>query len=114
MRLIYCLLAIVLFFTTACDKGAINSPYPEASSDEEILYAAFSLRPKHLDPARSYSANEVIITGQVYEPPYQYHYLKRPYQLEPLAAESMPDVVYLDKDNHPVKETDDDIAYSMN
>ena len=113
MRLIYCLLAIVLFFTTACDKGAINSPYPEASSDEEILYAAFSLRPKHLDPARSYSANEVIITGQVYEPPYQYHYLKRPYQLEPLAAESMPDVVYLDKDNHPVKETDDDIAYSI-
>lgn len=113
MRLKYCLLAIVLLSVAACDEGAVNSPYPEASSDEEILYTAFSLRPKHLDPARSYSANEVIITGQVYEPPYQYHYLKRPYQLEPLVAASMPDVVYLDENENPIDEANDNIAYSV-
>ncbi|EGL55596.1 ABC-type dipeptide transport system, periplasmic component [Methylophaga aminisulfidivorans MP] len=92
---------------------AINSPYPEASSDESILYSAFSLRPKHLDPARSYSANEAIITGQVYEPPYQYHYLKRPYQLEPLSASAMPEVVYLDKDDNPVNANAKNIAFSV-
>ncbi len=113
MRLKFCLLSIVLILLTACDDQAINSPYPEASSDESILYAAFSLRPKHLDPARSYSANESIITGQVYESPYQYHYLKRPYQLEPSAAAAMPDVVYLDKNNQPVKEDANNIAFSV-
>lgn len=113
MRLKYWLLISVLFLVTACDMKAINSPYPEASSDESILYSAFSLRPKHLDPARSYSANEVIITGQVYEPPYQYHYLKRPYQLEPLAASAMPDVIYLDKDNNPVKSNASNLAFSV-
>lgn len=113
MRLKYWLLSIVLAFLAACDMRAINSPYPEASNDESILYTAFSLRPKHLDPARSYSANEVIITGQVYEPPYQYNYLKRPYQLEPLAASAMPDVIYLDKDNNPVKSNASNIAFSV-
>lgn len=113
MRLKYWLLSSVLFLVTACDMKAINSPYPEASSDESILYSAFSLRPKHLDPARSYSANEAIITGQVYEPPYQYHYLKRPYQLEPLSASAMPEVVYLDKDDNPVNANAKNIAFSV-
>lgn len=113
MRLKYWLLSSVLLLLTACDMRAINSPYPEASSDESILYTAFSLRPKHLDPARSYSANEAIITGQVYEPPYQYHYLKRPYQLEPLSASAMPEVIYLDKDNNPVKSNASNIAFSV-
>ncbi|WP_417542957.1 ABC transporter substrate-binding protein [Methylophaga thalassica] len=113
MRLKYWLLSSVLFLVTACDMKAINSPYPEASSDESILYSAFSLRPKHLDPARSYSANEAIITGQVYEPPYQYHYLKRPYQLEPLSASAMPEVVYLDKEDNPVNANAKNIAFSV-
>ncbi|WP_330111135.1 ABC transporter substrate-binding protein [Methylophaga thalassica] len=113
MRLKYWLLSSVLFLVTACDMKAINSPYPEASSDESILYSAFSLRPKHLDPARSYSANEAIITGQVYEPPYQYHYLKRPYQLEPLSASAMPEVVYLDKEDNPVNANAENIAFSV-
>ena len=113
MRLKYWLLSSVLFLVTACDMKAINSPYPEASSDESILYSAFSLRPKHLDPARSYSANEAIITAQVYEPPYQYHYLKRPYQLEPLSASAMPEVVYLDKEDNPVNANAENIAFSV-
>ena len=33
---------------------------------------------------------EYAIIGQIYEPPYQYHYLKRPYTLEPLTATGMP------------------------
>lgn len=80
----------------ACDMKSWNNPYPVSDAGKNILYASFSERPKHLDPAQSYSSNEVQFTAQIYEPPLQYHYLKRPYQLEPLAAVSVPAPVYYD------------------
>ena len=70
----------------ACD-GTWNNPYPAAEKLQNIYYSSFDLRPKHLDPAQSYTSNEVVFTGQIYEPPLQYHYLKRPYALIPLTAE---------------------------
>ena len=38
-----------------------------------------------------------LFTAQIYEPPLQYHYLKRPYQLIPSAAAEMPVTQYFDK-----------------
>ncbi len=73
-----------------------NNPYPGSDPDANILYSAFAERPKHLDPARSYSSNEVEFTGQIYEPPLQYHFLKRPYTLIPLTAEAVPKPRYVD------------------
>lgn len=73
-----------------------NDPYPDSQAGANVLYSAFSERPKHLDPARSYSSNEVEFTGQIYEPPLQYHFLKRPYQLIPLTAEAVPVPRYFD------------------
>lgn len=43
-----------------------------------------------LDPAKSYSDDSLVVSSQVLEPLYQYHYLKRPYETEPLLAESFP------------------------
>lgn len=89
---------------TACDGHSWNNPYTAPDSDDEqsqnIYYSAFSLRPKHLDPAQSYSSNEVVFTGQIYEPPLQYHYLKRPYTLEPLAAAEIPTPYFEDKEGN--------------
>jgi ABC-type transport system substrate-binding protein len=82
-------------FLVAC-SGPSNSPYPAEEGGKSILYSAFSERPKHLDPARSYSENEYVFIGNIYEPVVQYHYLKRPYQLEPLTAAALPAVRYLD------------------
>jgi oligopeptide transport system substrate-binding protein len=73
-----------------------NDPYPGSQAGANVLYSAFSERPKHLDPARSYSSNEVEFTGQIYEPPLQYHFLKRPYELVPLTAEAVPVPRYVD------------------
>ncbi len=84
-----------LVFLTAC-SGPVNSPYPAADAGASVVYSAFGERPKHLDPARSYSENEYVFLGNIYEPPLQYHYLKRPYQLEPQTAAGMPTVRYLD------------------
>ncbi len=43
-----------------------------------------------LDPAKSYSDDSLVISAQVLEPLFQYHYLKRPYEIQPLVAESLP------------------------
>ena len=87
---------LFLGLLTSCGKTPWNDPYPEAERAQNTLYSVFSERPKHLDPARSYSSNEVVFTGQIYEPPLQYHYLKRPYQLEPLTVRELPQARYFD------------------
>ena len=73
-----------------------NDPYPRGERGQNILYSAFTDRPKHLDPARSYTEDESVFTAQIYEPPLQYHYLKRPYTLIPGTAEAVPEPAYFD------------------
>ena len=105
---------LLLSFLAACGKAPWNDPYPEAERGKNTLYSVFNERPKHLDPARSYSSNEVVFTGQIYEPPLQYHYLKRPYTLEPLTAQAMPTVQYFDAQGQelPADAAPEQIAYS--
>ncbi len=80
---------ISLLFLAGC--GEIwNDPYPAEERGKNILYASFAERPKHLDPVQSYTEDEARFTQQVYEPPLQYHYLKRPYELVPLTALEIP------------------------
>jgi oligopeptide transport system substrate-binding protein len=43
-----------------------------------------------LDPAKSYSDDSLVVSAQVLEPLFQYHYLKRPYEVQPLVAEGLP------------------------
>ncbi|AKH22122.1 peptide ABC transporter substrate-binding protein [Sedimenticola thiotaurini] len=85
-----------------CDGRAWNAPYPASEANSNTLYSSFSERPKHLDPARSYAANEYAFIGQIYEPPLQYHFLKRPYQLVPLAAEQVPEPQFFDQAGNPL------------
>ena len=95
-------LLILPLLLSACGNGTWNDPYPVAESGGNILYSSFEERPKHLDPARSYSSNEAEFTAQIYEPPLQYHYLKRPYTLIPLTAARMPTVTYYDAAGGPL------------
>ncbi len=90
-----------LGLTAGC-SDSWNNPYPGSDTGANVIYSAFSERPKHLDPARSYSSNEVEFTGQIYEPPLQYHFLKRPYELIPLTAESVPRARYVDAAGKPL------------
>ncbi|MDQ5906635.1 MAG: peptide/nickel transport system substrate-binding protein [Pseudomonadota bacterium] len=80
---------------TACGE-VWNDPYPAAERGQSILYSAFTERPKHLDPVQSYTEDEITFTAQVYEPPLQYHYLKRPYTLVPLTTTAVPVPRYVD------------------
>ncbi|MBD3754270.1 MAG: ABC transporter substrate-binding protein [Gammaproteobacteria bacterium] len=87
-------LSATLFSLAGC-QGLWNQPYSNAQIQSSILFSSFSEPPKHLDPVVSYSSNEWAILGQIYEPPLQYHYLKRPYTLEPLTLQRLPEVRYL-------------------
>ena len=91
-----------------------NDPYPRERRLANTLYGSFAERPKHLDPARSYSADEYRFIAQIYEPPLQYHFLKRPYQLVPLSLETMPRVTWVDRDGRPLVQDSDpaEVAFS--
>ncbi len=73
-----------------------NDPYPAAEEGKNILYSAFVERPKHLDPVQSYTEDEAQFIQQIYEPPLQYHYLKRPYELVPETATEVPKPRFFD------------------
>jgi ABC-type transport system substrate-binding protein len=92
-----------------------NDPYPDSQHQANIFYSSFAERPKTLDPARAYSDNEYQLIANIYTPPLQYHYLKRPYQLIPFAAQEIPRTAYYDKNDRPLPETADpkNIAYSV-
>lgn len=110
-KVIFILCAVLL---ASCNVSQLNNPYPENQTDKKVLYSTFSEQPKHLDPAVSYSADEYQFIAQIYEPPFQYHYLKRPYQLVPLTATKMPTVQYLTVQQQPLGQNpaDKDIAFT--
>jgi ABC-type transport system substrate-binding protein len=91
------LVGLLLPLLAACGT-AWNDPYPAADRGRNILYTAFTDRPKHLDPVQSYSEDEITFTAQIYEAPLQYHYLKRPYQVVPATAVEVPRPRYLGVD----------------
>ncbi len=90
-----------------------NNPYPTEDGGKNILYSAFTERPKHLDPVQSYSEDEAEFNAQIYEPPLQYHYLKRPYTLIPLAAESVPRSRTVDTADRDVPANSPRVAYTL-
>lgn len=90
-------LLLILGLVACSGEHPWNSPYPIADRTANVLYTSFEERPKHLDPVRSYSSNEYAFIANIYEPPLQYHFLKRPYTLVPLTASEMPTTKYYSK-----------------
>jgi len=90
-----------------------NNPHRHSGA-ENVAYLAFINPPKTLDPARSYSSDEAEFIGQIYEPPLEYHYLKRPYTLIPLSAASMPVIRYFDHQGQQLPDNPDppSVAYT--
>lgn len=104
----------LIILTNSCEMSSLNNPYTEETDGKTVLYSSFSERPRHLDPAKSYSANEYSLIAQIYEPPLQYHYLKRPYELVPLTTASLPEEIYYNVNNEILTGAyvDSDIAFT--
>lgn len=106
-------IALSCFFTLNSIQATawvFNNPYPESESSENIYYSSFTQQPKTLDPAQSYSSNEYVFIGQIYEPLLEYDYLIRPYQLIPLTATQLPQISYLDAKGAPLSADQSDNA----
>ena len=88
MRKVSYLCACLLM--AGCSDEVWNRPYEPDPENKSVYYTSFSERPKHLDPARSYSSNEWAINALIYEPLYQYDYCERPYKLQTLLASQLP------------------------
>ncbi len=103
-----------LVLLAGCDGSPWNNPYPASERGANTLYTAFTERPKHLDPAQSYSSDEADINAQIYEPPLQYHYFKRPYTLIPATAVEVPKPRLLDADMRELPDgaKDAEVAYT--
>ena len=103
---------VVGLLATACN----NSPYPAGAERENTMFYSFDERsPRYLDPTASYSNPESAYTFQIYEPPYGYHYLLRPYRLIPKSAAEVVKPRYLDKNGQPLPDDApaEDIAESV-
>lgn len=109
------LLPVILLACSLAACGQVwNDPYPAQDRGRNVLYTFFLERPKHLDPAQSYTSDEYDIIQQIYEPPLQYHYLKRPYELIPAAAAEVPKPRFFDERGGqlPADAEADRVAYS--
>jgi ABC-type transport system substrate-binding protein len=96
--------------------GCNNSPWADGAEGSNTVFSAMiENTPRHVDPTASYWSNDTLVTYQVYEPPYGYHYLKRPFELVPKSAAKVVQPIYLDKDGHrlPDDAPADQIAESV-
>ena len=110
---IFCAVLTIGTFNNAT-ANTWNNPH-QHKKNSSTRYSAFVGAPKTLDPARSYSSDEAVFTAQIYEPPLQYHLLKRPYELVPLTLKALPTVTYYNKqgDKLPKDTAPNKVAYSV-
>jgi len=71
--------------------GCGDSPSGE-QPDEMVLRHALFTKITGLDPGNMRDVYSHTVASQICETLYQYHFLKRPYQLVPLLAEAMPEI----------------------
>ena len=73
--------------------GCSNTPYPRKDANANTLYGAMIEEPQTLDPALTYGSGSSILMDIV-ETPLQFHYLDRPYKLDPQLAVEVPKLHY--------------------
>ena len=76
------LLFLSLLFNTSCKK--------KENLNSKILHQVISSKLSGLDPISASDVTASTQVAKVYDCLYQYHYLKRPYEIEPCLADSMP------------------------
>jgi len=72
--------------------GRSNDSEGKGNQRSKIRYVAIGAKIRGLDPGDIGDVTSSAVASQCYETLYQYHYLKRPYELIPCLAQSMPKV----------------------
>lgn len=80
-------LTTILLTIAGCDSS------PSArDSNEAVIYAVMPTKIQGFDPGYTSGIYSTRVASEVFECLYQYHYLKRPYEVIPQLAEGMPQV----------------------
>lgn len=87
-----------LFFSPGCG----SSPYPAEERESNTFYSTYMAPPAHLDPARGDPSFGALVSLDIYEPPLQYHFLKRPFELVPLTAAAEPTCETFDREGNRI------------
>lgn len=82
--------------------GCGSSPYAASESGSNTFYSTYMAPPAHLDPARGDPSFGSLVSLDIYEPPLQYHFLKRPFALVPLTAAAEPACESFDAAGGPI------------
>jgi len=77
--------ATTLLIIAGCDSSASVS-----DANEVVLHSALTAKVRGLDPGDIGDTTSSLVASQIFECLYQYHYLKRPYELIPQLADGMP------------------------
>lgn len=72
--------------------AASSSAQTSAPNGKKVLRYAFEVAETGFDPASINDLYSRIVTSHIFESPYGYDYLARPYEIRPATAEGMPDV----------------------
>jgi len=81
-----------------CGAGIPASAQPRsraarvAGSEGKVLRVAFPVAETGFDPARIVDLYSRIVTSHIFEAPYEYDHLARPFKVRPLTAAAMPEV----------------------
>ncbi|MFW7380226.1 MAG: ABC transporter substrate-binding protein [Oligoflexus sp.] len=84
-------LGLTLGFMQACIKKKDSELKSEGGSGKKILQHRRTSAHRSLDPMRQFDQASNQVCSNIYDTLLTYHYLKRPYQLEPLLLEKMPE-----------------------
>lgn len=68
-----------------------NTPYPPVPEGRKVLYTSLHEDPRQgLDPVSVTDTVAAALVSQMYDSLYEYHYLKRPYEITPAIAADLP------------------------
>ncbi len=84
-------LAVAILASAASLSGCGADPYP-GQPDEGTVHIAFTTEMGGFDPARASEEIRTYCVLNTYDALYEYHYLKRPYELQPCLAERAPEI----------------------
>ena len=87
MRFLGVVSAMALLVVAGCDRSPL-----EGDSNEAVIFAVMPTKIQGFDPGYTSGIYATEVASNVFECLYQYHYLKRPYEIIPQLAEGMPQV----------------------
>jgi len=92
MKLFYLVAVIATALLTASPLLLLKGEFGESDTGGVVSWNTYSAAVKSIDPATCGDVTSATIQANFYEGLYNYHYLKRPLEVEPQLADGMPDV----------------------